>query len=50
MSLKSLSVIIGADTSEFSQGIRAVTDGIKATQETAEKVSKSLAPQAASLA
>lgn len=50
MSLKSLSVTIGADTSEFSQGIRAVTDGIKATQETAEKVSKSLASQAASLA
>ena len=43
MSLKSLSVTIGADTSEFSQGIRAVTDGIKATQETAGKVSKSLA-------
>ena len=50
MSLKSLSVTIGADTSGFSEGMRAVTDGIKNTQETAAKVSKSLASQAASLA
>ncbi|MDE5946342.1 MAG: hypothetical protein K2G63_03400 [Oscillospiraceae bacterium] len=50
MSLKSLSVKIGADTSEFSQGMRSVSDGIRSTQETAEKASKSLASQAASLA
>ncbi len=50
MSLKSLSVTIGADTSGFSEGMRAVTDGIKNTQETAAKASKSLASQAASLA
>ena len=50
MSLKDLSVHIGADTSEFSKGIDTVNEGIQSTQETAETASKSLASQASSLA
>ncbi len=50
MSLKSLSVKIGADTSGFSQGINVVNNGIRSTQTTAEKASKSLASQVSTLA
>lgn len=49
MALKSLSVEIGADTSGFSEGIRAVNGEIKSVQETIEKVSKSLSSQVDSL-
>lgn len=50
MSLKDLSVHIGADTSEFSKGMDIVSNEIQETQSTAEKSSKSLASQASSLA
>jgi len=50
MSLKSLSVKIGADTSGFSEGLNAVNNGIHSVQETTSKMSESFASHLSSFA
>lgn len=50
MALKDVKVKIGADTSGFQNGLKAISNGLHSTQQFAKKTSKSLASQAATLA